>query len=84
MAKYGRGLNIEFVAAVKNGEINEPFCTKDVRDFAKNRGWNPSEKYIAVLLPNGASDEHSQTYKKLFVSIGNGLYILSDLAKKEM
>ena len=81
MAKYGQGLNIEFVKAVKNGEVSEPFKTEDIRRFAKSRGWNPSENYIAVLLPNGSSETHSNTYKKLFVAIGGGEYILSDKAK---
>lgn len=81
MPKYGRGLNIEFVCAVKEGYIKEPFNTEDVRVFAKIKGWNPSEKYVSVLLPNGASKLHSHTYRKLFVSVGNGMYILSDIAK---
>lgn len=81
MAKYGRGLNIEFVCAVKAGEAQEPFNTEAVREFAKRKGWNPSEKYISVLLPNGSAESHSPKYQKLFVSIGNGMYILSDKAK---
>lgn len=81
MAKYGRGLNNEFVEAVKRGEIGEPFSTEDVRSFAKSKGWNPSENYIAVLLPNGSSETHSNTYRKLFVAIGGGKYILSEKAK---
>jgi hypothetical protein len=31
MAKYGRGLNREVVAAVNAGLITEPFSTKDIR-----------------------------------------------------
>jgi len=81
MAKYGRGLNIEFICAVNAGEVQEPFNTEDVREFAKLKGWKPSEKYISVLLPNGSSESHSPTYQKLFVSVGNGMYILSDIAK---
>jgi len=27
MAKYGRGLNIEFICAVNSGEVQEPFNT---------------------------------------------------------
>jgi hypothetical protein len=83
MAKYGRGLNIEFVCAIKAGEVRAPFNTEDVREFAKRKGWKPSEKYISVLLPNGASESHSPTYQKLFTSIGNGMYVLSDEAKRE-
>jgi hypothetical protein len=83
MPKYGRGLNIEFVCAVKAGEVRIPFNTGDIREFAKRKGWKPSEKYISVLLPNGAAESHSFTYQKLFVSIGNGMYELSDLAKRE-
>lgn len=83
MAKYGRGLNIEFVCAVKADEVQVPFKTEDVRKFAKRKGWKPSEKYISVLLPNGSAESHSPTYQKLFISIGNGMYILSDAAKRE-
>lgn len=50
MAKYGNGLNIEFVEAVKAGEGKEPFSTEDLRKYAGKRGWKPSEKYISVLL----------------------------------
>jgi hypothetical protein len=83
MAKYGVGLNLEFVNAVKAGEVKIPFNTEDVRRFAKRKCWKPSEKYIMVLLPNGSSNTHSPTYNKLFVSIGNGMYILSEKAKQE-
>ena len=83
MAKYGRGLNIEFACAVKAGEVQAPFNTEDVREFAERKGWKPSEKYISVLLPNGSAESHSPTYQKLFVSLGKGLYILSDIAKRE-
>lgn len=83
MPKYGRGLNIEFAHAVKEGVVKEPFATCDVENFALSMGWKPSPHYISVLLPNGASEEHSLTYKKYFVSVGNGYYTLSDLAKKE-
>jgi hypothetical protein len=83
MAKYGRGLNIEFVCAVKAGEVPEPFNTEDVREFSKRKGWKPSEKYISVLLPNGSSESYSLTYQKLFVSVGDGMYNLSDIAKRE-
>jgi len=81
MAKYGRGLNIEFVEAVKKGEVSEPFATEDVRIFIKSKGWNPPESYIVVMLPNGSSQTHSNNYKKLFNAIGGGQYILSDKAK---
>lgn len=64
MSKYGRGLNIEFACAVKAGEIQEPFRTADVREFAKSKGWKPSEKYISVLLPSGSAESHSSTYRK--------------------
>lgn len=83
MPKYGKGLNIEFANAVKAGIIREPFNTNDVRGFANTRGWNPPDNYINVLLPNGSAETHSHTYKKLFVSVGDGLYVLSEIARKE-
>jgi len=82
MAKFGSGLNIEFAKAVLKGEINEPFNTADVKLYAASRGWNPSKKYIAVVFPNGSAVSHSPTYRKLFVSIGDGWYKLSGAAKE--
>lgn len=81
MAKYGKGLNIEFVEAVMAGKFKEPFSIEDFRKYSGKRGSKPSEKYINVLLPNGSSEVHSLIYKKLFISLGSGLYKLSDLAK---
>lgn len=84
MKKFGDGLNIEFVRAVKSGVIAEPFCTYDVLLFAKTKGWDPSIRYINVMLANGSSQTHSLTYKKYFVRVGQGKYALSDLAIKEV
>jgi hypothetical protein len=76
MAKYGRGLNREIVAAVNMSLISEPFSTKDIRELIKIKNWKPepSENHINVTLANGASDKHSITYKKYFLSVGNGQY----------
>ena len=82
MAKYGAGFSIEFARAVKQGMIQEPFGLEDVRRFAEMKGWNPSENYLNVVLPNGSSDRHSPTYKKYFSSLGNGMYVLSELGKQ--
>ena len=84
MSKFGDGLNIEFIRAVKAGVIAEPFCVHDVMLFAKNKGWNPSVQYINVVLSNGASQTHSPNNKKYFVRVGRGKYALSDLAIKEV
>jgi len=83
MAKYGRGLNREMVAAVNLGLISEPFSTKEVRRLINNKGWSPepTDNYINVALVNGSSGRHSYTYKKYFVSIGDGLYKLRDQFK---
>lgn len=35
MAKYGRGLNREIVAAFNRGKMNQPFCAASVRGFAR-------------------------------------------------
>jgi len=76
MAKYGRGLNREIVAAVNAGLIIDPFSTKDIRKLIKFKNWTPepTENYINVTLANGASDKHSTTYKKYFLSVGDGQY----------
>jgi len=78
MPKYGRGLNREVVGAVNKGSILEPFTTREVRGLIKEKGWRPEppEAYIVVSLGNGASENHSFTYKKYFVSVGEGLYRL--------
>lgn len=83
MSKYGNGLSFEFASAVKQGLINQPFNSNDVKEFAKGKGWKPSPNYISVILVNSASEKHSLSYKKYYISIGNGLYKLSDLAKRE-
>lgn len=83
MPKYGSGLNIEFAYAVNWGLVNEPFTTYDVEKFALSKGWKPSPNYILVILTNGASEKYSPTYKKYFISVGNGFYMLSDLANKD-
>jgi hypothetical protein len=78
MAKYGRGLNREVVAAVNAGLITEPFSTKDIRKLIKLKKWKPepTENYINVTLANGTSENHSPTYKKYFLSVGDGQYKL--------
>ena len=78
MPKYGRGLNREIVAAVNKGSIIEPFSVREVRWLIREKGWKPEppEVYVVVALANGASDNHSPTYKKYFLSVGEGLYKL--------
>ena len=71
MTKYGRGLNRELVAAVNSGIVSEPFTVSDVRRVIREKGWKPEppEEYVVVALSNGASEEHSHTYKKYFSSL---------------
>ncbi|MDO9230677.1 MAG: hypothetical protein Q7U03_14070 [Syntrophales bacterium] len=78
MPKYGRGLNREVVAAVNAGLIAEPFAVREVRGLIVRKGWKPEppEEYVVVALANGASNNHSPTYKKYFLSAGGGLYEL--------
>jgi hypothetical protein len=78
MPKYGRGLNREVVAAVNTGFVSEPFSTEDVLKVIREKGWRPEppEQYVTVALANGASDDHSPTYRKYFFSLGDGLYKL--------
>ena len=78
MAKYGEGFSFEFAKAVKQGMIQRPFSTENVKRFAEMKGWEPSQKYLNVVLPNGSSLTHSLTYKKYFKRVGEGLYELSD------
>jgi hypothetical protein len=83
MAKYGRGLNPEIVSAVNARVITEPFSTKDVRKLIKLKNWKPepSENYINVTLANGASEKHSISYRKYFLSVGDGHYKLREKYK---
>ena len=74
MAKYGRGLNREVVAAVNRGELSEPLTTASVRHLAALRGWKPAENLVLVALANAASDSHSPTYRKYFRALGGGKY----------
>jgi hypothetical protein len=74
MPKYGRGLNREIVGAVNKGIIFEPFRTSDIRQFTASKGWSVPETYINVTLANASSDEHSETYKKFFIRIDDGIY----------
>lgn len=78
MSKYGRGLNREMVAAVNTGLVLEPFSANDVRKLIEAKRWQPcsTESYITTALTNGASNHHSITYKKYFLSMGDGLYKL--------
>jgi hypothetical protein len=83
MAKYGRGLNREIVAAVNMGIIAEPFSIKDIRKMIKLSNWKPepSENHINVTLSNGANEQHSITYKKYFICVGDGQYKVKPLFK---
>ena len=76
MPKYGRGLNREILGAVNLGLLSEPFGVSDIKHFANKRGWNVPETYLNVSLANGTSGKHSLTYRKYFVSVGNGRYKL--------
>ena len=81
--KFGRGLNREIVAEVNSGRITEPFCANDVKNMILRKAWNPapSEKYVDSCLADGASLEHSLTYRKYFESVGNGKYKLRNAYK---
>ncbi len=78
MAKYGRGLNREIVAAVNRGDLTEPLSIASVRQLAALRGWTPPEGLLNVTLANAASDDHSPSYRKYFRSAGPGRYRLRD------
>ena len=79
MPKYGRGLNREIVAEVNKGNISEPFSIVDVRTLIARKKWKTvTENYINCCLANGSSESHSGTYKKYFVSLGDGKYRVRD------
>ena len=85
MFKYGRGLNREIVGAVNSGLISEPFSTKDIRKLIEVKNWipGPTENHINVTLANAASDNHSVTFKKYFISLGDGQYKLRNKYKRD-
>lgn len=78
MAKFGRGLNREIVAAVNIGDLREPLTTASVRQFVHDRGWKATDNHVLVTLANAASDDHSPTYRKYFYTVGRGLYRVRD------
>ena len=76
--EYGNGgVAVEFVRAVKRGEVRRPFSTADVKEFAEKNGWNVAINHLNVVLSNGSSMTHSLTYKKYFRRVARGLYELS-------
>jgi len=86
VAKYGRGINRELVAAVNSGIVTEPFTIANVQKVIRQNGWNPEppENYVLVALSNGASEYHSHTYKKYFRSLGDGRYMRRPEFKEQM
>ena len=83
MPKYGRGLNKEIVSAVNQGIIQEPFSVAQIKSFTKSRGWEVPDKYLNVCLANAASDQHSTTYMKYFLTLGNGKYSVKQEYKRK-
>jgi hypothetical protein len=59
LPKYGRGLNREIVGGVNRMIIKEPFSKRDIKIFTKTMSWD---------IPDAASEKHSLTYKKYFIS----------------
>ena len=74
------GLNRELVAMVNSGHIREPFGIREVRQLIEMKGWNPSptENYINCCLADGASDSHSENYRKYYETLGDGTYQLRE------
>lgn len=77
MSKFGDGLGIEVVHAIKSGELREPITTKSIRDYCEIKKWKPSDKFINVLLANSSAEGHSLTYKKYFERVSKGEYCLA-------
>lgn len=78
MTKYGRGLGREVVGAVNCGELPEVFDVAVVREFAGQRGWNPPDSYLRVVLGNAAPNDHSPGYAKYFERVDEGHYRVRD------
>lgn len=78
MAKFGRGLNREILAAVNRGELLEPLSVQSVKELVSRRGWKVSPNMVNVTLANAASDEHSPTFAKYFEAQGAGRYRVRD------
>ena len=83
MPRYGRGLNREIVSAVNRGIIQEPFSVAEVKSFTESRGWEVPDTYLNVCLANAASDQHSATYTKYFLALGNGKYAVKQEYKRK-
>ncbi len=78
MAKFGRGVNREVVAAVNTGELREPLTVHSVRYLVAKRGWTPSPELVLAALENASSDDHNLSYTKYFRAVGRGRYELRD------
>jgi hypothetical protein len=76
MSRSKNGLINDFIDCIKSGEIHEPFNANDLRRFVERNGWNYSDNFINVALPNHTADNHSMSYKKVFVALGDGQYKL--------
>ncbi|OIJ22017.1 hypothetical protein BKP45_04895 [Anaerobacillus alkalidiazotrophicus] len=81
MPKYGRGMKVEIVDAIKKGKLKQPINTRDVEQFMNNNGWYPRKNFLNVFLANHSNPGHSKTYEKIFKSIGNGKYVLLEEIK---
>jgi uncharacterized protein YbcC (UPF0753/DUF2309 family) len=75
--KIRERVNREIVGAVNKGEIIEPITVQKVKKYVNTCNWSISETYINVCLANATSLTYSKTYKKYFISIGNGKYKLA-------
>jgi len=78
LPKYGRGMKVEVVEAIRRGKLKQPLTTKDVREYMHSNGWYPSENFVNVFLSNHSNPEHSKSYQKIFESMGNGKYFLKE------
>lgn len=57
--KYGRGMNVEVVEAIKIGKIKQPF-----ENYMNSNGWYPNNRFLNVFLPNHTNPNHSEIMKK--------------------
>jgi len=76
ISKYGRGLGNEIIDAIYKGKLIEPIDAKSVKAYMNSNGWYPPDNYLHVFLANSSSPDHSNNFKKLFIRVEEGKYIL--------
>lgn len=79
--KYGRGMKVEVVDAIKKGKLTQPINKKKIVQYMNQNGWYPNGNFMNVFLANHSNPNHSKSYEKIFISMGNGEYTLKEIIK---